>query len=66
MSEENPIILIVDDDQNVVKYFSDVMAREGFKTLQAFDGKAALGIVRSGKPDVMLLDWKCQPNFDHL
>jgi DNA-binding response OmpR family regulator len=56
MSEENPIILIVDDDQNIVKYLSALMAREGFKTLQAFDGKTALGIVRSGKPDVMLLD----------
>jgi CheY-like chemotaxis protein len=56
MSEDIPIILIVDDDQNIVKYLSALMIRENFKTLQAYDGKTGLGIVRSAKPDVMLLD----------
>lgn len=58
MSEHNPVILIVDDDQNIVKYLSSLMKVEGFKTLQAYDGKTALGLVQSEKPDVMLLDMK--------
>ncbi len=65
MSEHNAVILIVDDDQNIVKYLSALMAREGFKTLLAYDGKTALGLVRSGKPDVMLLDMKL-PDMDGM
>jgi len=49
MSEYNAAVLIADDDQNITKYLSSLMKTEGFKTLQAHDGKTALEIVRSQK-----------------
>ena len=65
MSEYNAVVLIVDDDQNIAKYLSSLMRGEGFKTLQAHDGKTALELVRSEKPDVMLLDIKL-PDMDGM
>ena len=65
MSEYNAAVLIADDDQNITKYLSSLMKTEGFKTLQAHDGKTALEIVRSQKPDVMLLDIKL-PDMDGM
>ncbi len=65
MSEYNAAVLIADDDQNITKYLSSLMKTEGFKTFQAHDGKTALEIVRSQKPDVMLLDIKL-PDMDGM
>ena len=58
MSERNPLILIVDDDENLVDMIARLMKREGFKTVSANDGDGALRIVSSDKPDLMLLDIK--------
>jgi len=58
MSEHNAAVLIVDDAQNIVEYLSSLMRTEGFKTLHARDGKTALELIASQKPDVMLLDIK--------
>jgi two-component system alkaline phosphatase synthesis response regulator PhoP len=49
-------ILIVDDEKDIVELVSYNLEKEGFKTVKAYDGEAALGLVRSGKPDLMILD----------
>jgi len=49
-------ILIVDDEQDIVELLSYNLGKEGFSTIKAYDGEAAIGLVRSGKPDLMLLD----------
>lgn len=49
-------ILIVDDEQDIVELLSYNLEKEGFSTVKAYDGEAALGLVRSGKPDLMILD----------
>ena len=49
-------ILIVDDEQDIVELLSHNLGKEGFSTIKAYDGEAALGLVRSGKPDLMILD----------
>jgi two-component system alkaline phosphatase synthesis response regulator PhoP len=49
-------ILIVDDEQDIVELISYNLEKEGFSTVKAYDGEAALGVVRSGKPDLMILD----------
>jgi len=49
-------ILIVDDEQDIVELLSYNLGKEGFSTIKAYDGEAALGLVRSGKPDLMILD----------
>ena len=49
-------ILIVDDEPDIVELVSYNLAREGFSTVKAHDGEAALGKVRTEKPDLVILD----------
>jgi two-component system alkaline phosphatase synthesis response regulator PhoP len=49
-------IMIVDDEQDIVELLSYNLEKEGFSTVKAYDGEAALGLVRSEKPDLMILD----------
>jgi DNA-binding response OmpR family regulator len=49
-------ILIVDDEPNIVVSLEWLMKREGFETLIAADGEAALAAVEQGAPDLVILD----------
>jgi two-component system alkaline phosphatase synthesis response regulator PhoP len=49
-------ILIVDDEQDIVELLSYNLEKERFSIVKAYDGEAALGMVRSEKPDLMILD----------
>jgi CheY-like chemotaxis protein len=49
-------ILIVDDDQDMVEIFADVLGELGFETRVARDGLTALSIAQSFRPNVCLLD----------
>ncbi len=49
-------ILIVDDDKQVCTILSDLLEKEGWIALSACDGEKALKMVRSGMPDLILLD----------
>jgi two-component system alkaline phosphatase synthesis response regulator PhoP len=49
-------ILIVDDEQDIVELVSYNLEKEGFKTVKAFDGEAALKMVKTQKPDLIILD----------
>ena len=49
-------ILIVDDEQDIVELLSYNLEKEKFFIVKAYDGEAALGLVRSEKPDLMILD----------
>jgi CheY-like chemotaxis protein len=49
-------ILIVDDDQDMVEIFADVLGELGFETRIARDGPTALNIAQSFRPNVCLLD----------
>jgi len=49
-------ILIVDDEQDIVELLSYNFEKEGFSIVKAYDGEAAIGMVRSKKPDLMILD----------
>jgi DNA-binding response OmpR family regulator len=49
-------ILIVDDEPNIVVSLEWLMNREGFETLVAGDGEAALAAVERGAPDLVILD----------
>ena len=53
---EDKTILIVDDEPDVVAYFSGILERAGFKVLRAADGQQALGLLRAQKPDFISLD----------
>ena len=49
-------ILIVDDEHDIVELVSYNLEKEGFKTVKAFDGEAALKMVKLQKPDLIILD----------
>ena len=49
-------ILVVDDNPLNVKLFSSKLAREGYDTVPAYDGREAIAKVIESKIDVILLD----------
>ncbi len=49
-------ILIVDDESNIVEILKANLEREGYDTLEAYDGEAALRMGLEEKPDLILLD----------
>lgn len=49
-------ILIIDDDVKISGLLDDLLTREGYKTLHAYSGTEALLILKSQKPDLILLD----------
>jgi len=49
-------ILVVDDEPKIVKLVRDYLERAGFGVRVAADGKSALSLARSEKPDMVILD----------
>jgi DNA-binding response OmpR family regulator len=49
-------ILVVDDEPKIVKLVRDYLERAGFSVQVASDGKTALSVARTEKPDLMILD----------
>ncbi len=49
-------ILVVDDEPKIVQLVRDYLDRAGFRVLTAGNGKSALGLARSEKPDMIILD----------
>jgi DNA-binding response OmpR family regulator len=49
-------ILVVDDEPKIVKLVRDYLERAGFGIRIAADGKSALSLVRTEKPDMVILD----------
>lgn len=49
-------ILIVDDEKNIVDILKFNLKREGFETIEAYDGEQGLELALNQKPDLILLD----------
>lgn len=49
-------VLIVEDEKNIVDIVRFNLIREGYETLEAYDGEAGLAAAREKKPDLILLD----------
>jgi DNA-binding NtrC family response regulator len=60
MSEQNALILIVNDDTEMLQFLSRLMKAEGFRAIEARDGRTALKLLSSESPDLMLLDLRMQ------
>lgn len=52
----NKKILIVDDEKAIVDILNHNLRKEGYNTLQAYDGEEALKVFQNEKPDLVLLD----------
>lgn len=53
---KNKTIFIVDDNELNIKLAVDLLELAGFNVLKAFDGPAALAMLKVQKPDLILLD----------
>jgi CheY-like chemotaxis protein len=51
-----PLILIVDDEEDVVNMWQRALLMEGFEVVSAFDGISALDIAETEQPALILLD----------
>jgi two-component system, OmpR family, alkaline phosphatase synthesis response regulator PhoP len=49
-------ILIVDDEQDIINLLKFNLLSEGYRTLTAQDGEAAIKTALAGKPDLIILD----------
>ena len=49
-------VLVIDDDQNIVKYLSVVLSENGYDPVSACDGESGLEKIRQLKPDLVVLD----------
>lgn len=49
-------ILIVDDEEHIVQMLDINIRNQGYRSIRAFSGEAALETVRTDPPDVILLD----------
>lgn len=58
-------ILIVDDQYGIRVLLDEVFSKEGYATFQAPNGKQALAIAESERPDLVILDMKI-PGMDGL
>jgi len=58
-------ILVVDDNQLILKTLSLKLKSEGYQVLTADDGSRAISIARSEKPDLILLDILFPPDVSH-
>ncbi|HPS21503.1 MAG TPA: response regulator [Candidatus Paceibacterota bacterium] len=54
--EEKKIVLIIEDEVPILEALVDKLEREGFKTLQAKDGKEGIALADAHHPDMIILD----------
>jgi len=58
-------ILVVDDNEVVVKALSLKLKSAGYDVLQATDGSGAVSAARTDKPDLIVLDINFPPDVAH-
>ena len=51
-----PSVLVIDDDRSVVHFVKSVFKGAETEVLAAATAEEGLGLVKTGKPDVVLLD----------
>ncbi len=49
-------ILIIDDEQDVIEYLTELLEANGFVTCSAHDGKEGFEVLKREKPDLITLD----------
>jgi DNA-binding response OmpR family regulator len=56
MSDDPPLILCADDDEDILSLVALRLRRAGYEVVQAHDGHVALELARSRRPSVAVLD----------
>lgn len=60
-----PTILVVDDEPEIRKILTRFLMKQGYQTLQASNGRDAIGIAKVQQPQILLLDLN-MPEIDGL
>jgi two-component system response regulator MprA len=60
-----PTVLIVDDDQKLLKMLQRTLSYEGLRVMTAANGREALAQVEACRPEIIILDWM-MPKMDGL
>jgi DNA-binding response OmpR family regulator len=56
MSDDKPLILCADDDEDILSLVALRLRRAGYEVVQAHDGDEALELARSRRPALAILD----------
>ncbi len=56
MTDENKVVLVVEDEPANQRLFHDLLSRFGYTVLLAIDGGQAVGMALDRKPDLILMD----------
>ena len=54
--DDSKTVLIVEDNELNMKLFNDLLETQGYKVVQVDNGDEALGIVKTARPDLILMD----------
>ncbi len=54
--ERQPVLLVVDDEESLLKLLRVNLSLEGYKVITAADGLTALDMFREHQPDLCILD----------
>ncbi|MFC1493246.1 PleD family two-component system response regulator [candidate division KSB1 bacterium] len=49
-------VLVIDDDENQVRFLTVALEEFGYETLKAYNGREGLELIQNEKPDLVLLD----------
>lgn len=52
----SPRVLVIDDDPDILATVEQILNSEGYEVISAQNGKEALSVLESHRPDVILLD----------
>jgi two-component system response regulator MtrA len=55
---KRPLVLVVDDDEDIADSIGDVLRRGGYDVEQVGDGHAAVAAAARTRPALILLDWR--------
>jgi diguanylate cyclase (GGDEF)-like protein len=61
--EGRDVILVVDDDEDIAGFVEFNLKVHGFDVIRAGDGREALEVMESRRPDLAVIDWM-MPNMD--
>jgi len=56
VKNDKQMILVVDDEKDIVELVAYNLAQEGYEIRKAYDGEAALAMIRAEKPALVILD----------
>ncbi len=54
--QKSPLILIVDDDQAIIKLLTDLFSMEGYRVLSTNWGHEAISLIEKHQPDLVMMD----------